>query len=81
MKLIKKNNLGTTIEIDDLTLINMLHEAIWQKGNISAYGREHIYLSKPKLWIKGKNPKKILEDAAKTILKEIKEFKEKIKNM
>ncbi len=79
MKLVKKNEEGVTLEIDDLTLINMLHETIWKKGGVSAYGREHIYLAKPQIWVKGKNARKILEDAANTVLKEIKEFKEKLK--
>jgi DNA-directed RNA polymerase subunit L len=60
----------------NLTLINLLNEKIWkQRVEMTAYKKEHPYLSQPILMVKGKNPKKAVLDAADEMIEDIKEFR------
>ncbi|MEM7819244.1 MAG: DNA-directed RNA polymerase subunit L [Candidatus Aenigmatarchaeota archaeon] len=72
------------IEIhDNLTLVNLINENIWkQKGvDFSAYSQQHPYLSKPVLIVKGKDPKKIVIEAAEQIIEDVKEFRKHFQNV
>jgi DNA-directed RNA polymerase subunit L len=70
------------IEIDDLTLANLLNENLWKmKVDFASYSREHPYLSKPQITVKGKNPKKLLLDAAEQIISDCKELQEQLKRI
>jgi DNA-directed RNA polymerase subunit L len=60
----------------NLTLVNLLNEKIWkQRVYVSAYKKEHPYLSQPILLVRGKNPKKAVMDAADEIIEDIKELR------
>ncbi len=67
------------VKIDDLTLVNLLNEAIWKKAtkalDYSAYNKDHPYLSQPVLTVKGKDPKKAVLDAADNIIDNVKKLK------
>jgi DNA-directed RNA polymerase subunit L len=66
------------IEMDDLTLVNLLNENIWkQKIKYSAYSVDHPYLSKPILLVKGKNPKHSMFEAADRIIEDVEELRKK----
>lgn len=67
------------VEIDNLTLANLLNEKLWQQSGIdfAAYSVDHPYLAKPVLVIQGKNPKKALLDAADAVLEDISELRKK----
>lgn len=57
------------------TLANLLREKLWAEGaQQAAYMKEHPYLSTTKVIVHGKNPKKLLENAAQAIADEAKEF-------
>ncbi len=69
------------IEVDDITLVNLLHENIWKNDGFSGYSKQHPYLSKPVLTVKGSNPKKTLMAAADDIISDIKELRKQAKNL
>ena len=66
---------------DNMTLINLLNENLWQqKIDVAAYTREHIYLTDPVLLIRSKDPKKHLPDAAEQIVADVETLRKKLKN-
>ncbi len=70
------------IEIhDDTTLVNLLHENVWNDKGFSTYTKKHPYLSNPVLTIKGSNPKKTLLNAAEQAVSDVKEMKKQVKNL
>jgi len=79
VKIIEKSDDKIKVEIDDLTLVNLLNENVWHQKGISAYSREHPYLSKPVLMVRGKNPEKMILDAAEEIIKDCKELQNQLK--
>jgi DNA-directed RNA polymerase subunit L len=68
------------VEIDDVTLVNLLNEKIWKQRGIefSAYNIEHPYLSKPVITVRSKNPKKALIDAADKIIDDVDAIRKKL---
>jgi len=66
------------ISLDDLTLVNLLNENLW-KGKIkySAYSVDHPYLSKPVLVVNSKGPKESLLGAAKHVIADTRELRNK----
>ncbi len=63
------------VEGEDHTLLNMLKENAWKTGaNQASYMIKHPYMSVPKIIIRGKDPKKILSDAAQLAVDDAKEF-------
>jgi len=68
------------VELDNLTLANLINENLWkQKIDYAAYSKKHPYLSNPQLVVKGKNPKKLLIDAANQIIEDCKELQAQLK--
>ena len=64
------------IEVDDLTFVNLLNEALWkEKIEWAAWAREHPYLTKPVVSVKAKDPKKALIAAAEQIQADIEAIK------
>jgi DNA-directed RNA polymerase subunit L len=64
------------------TFLNLLRENAWKAGSKQAsYMTEHPYLSEPKLTVRGKNPKKILDSAAQMIIDQTKEFEKEFKRV
>jgi len=62
---------------DNLTLVNLVNENIWQQKGIevSGYSMQHPYLSQPVLIVKSKNPKKSVTDAALQIVDDVKDVR------
>ncbi len=82
IKILENENDRLKIEVDDLTLVNLLNEAVWnEKIDYAAYTVDHPYLSKPVLFVKSKDPKKTLLDAAATILKDITALRKEFQNV
>jgi len=75
---LKKKKDMLNINVDDLTLVNLLNENLW-KGKIdySAYSVDHPYLSRPVVVVKSKDPKKSLLDAAEKIIFDVRELRKK----
>jgi len=72
-----ENKLVIEIKGEDHTLLNLLREAAWRAGaDQAAYMREHPYLTEPKLIIRGKNPKRILQKAIQLVIDDLKEAKQ-----
>ncbi len=70
-----ENKIVVEVRGEDHTLLNLLREACWTEGADQAtYMIEHPYLSQPKIIVRGKNPKKILINAAQLIIDQIEEF-------
>ena len=64
------------------TFLNLLRENAWKAGSKQAsYITEHPHLSEPKLVIRSKNPKKILDDATQMIIDQAKEFEKEFKRV
>ncbi len=65
---------------DNLTLVNLLNENLWQqKIDAAAYTREHIHLTPPILLVRSKDPKKHLLAAAEQIVEDVEELRKKLK--
>ena len=78
VRILEKTKDMLKIEMDDLTLVNLLNERLWkQRINYSAYAIDHPYLSRPILTIKSKFPNKSLMNAAQSIIEDAKELKKK----
>jgi DNA-directed RNA polymerase subunit L len=78
IRILEKSDESVKIEVRDEnhTLLNLLREKCWQAGASQAsYMIEHPYLSYPKVFVKAKNPKKVLLDAAQMITADASEFK------
>ncbi len=57
------------------TLVNLLRKKLWEAGaDQAAFMREHPYLSMPKIIVYGKNPMKLLDNAAQKIIDQAEEF-------
>ncbi|NOX71634.1 MAG: DNA-directed RNA polymerase subunit L [Candidatus Micrarchaeota archaeon] len=70
-----KEKIGIEVIGEGHTLLNILKEEAWSAGAKQAsYIIKHPYMSKPKIIVRGKNPKKVLMDAAQRIVDESKEF-------
>lgn len=77
VKVLENEDTKLKIEVDDLTLVNLVNENIWeQKGvEVSAYAMEHPYLSQPVLTVRAKNPKKALLDACQQAADDAKDLR------
>ena len=79
LKVIEQDKEKLKVEIDDLTLVNIIHENLWKtKIDYSAYVKEHPYLSQPVILVKSKDPKKSLIEAAEKIVEDCDVLKKKI---
>lgn len=72
MKIVKKDKNELQIEIDDLTLCELLRNELWDDKSVTlaSYSRKHPE-ENPVLRVisEGKTPKKALSDAVKRLLK------------
>ncbi len=84
MKIImdKKNELEIEITGETHTLCNALRKTLMEDKDVeaAAYVIEHPIIGEPKLYIKAKNPKKSLQNAAEIIKSRCEEFKELIES-
>ncbi|HHY00764.1 MAG TPA: DNA-directed RNA polymerase subunit L [Methanothermobacter sp.] len=84
MKIItdKKNELEIEITGETHTLCNTLRKTLMEDKDVesAAYVIEHPIIGEPKLYIKAKNPKKSLKNAAETLKSRCEEFKELIES-
>lgn len=84
MKIItdKKNELEIEITGETHTLCNALRKTLMEDKDVeaAAYVIEHPIIGEPKLYLRGKNPKKSLKTAAETLQSRCKEFKELIES-
>ena len=66
---------------DNLTLVNLINENLWnEKIDYAAYSQDHPYLSKPRIVIKSKDPKKALISAAEQVIDDVKELRKQAEN-
>ncbi len=79
MKVIKETKKEFEVEITGEThsLCNTLRKTLMQDEDVeaAAYVIEHPIIGQPKLYIKGKNPKKSLQTAAETVKSRSEELK------
>ncbi len=80
VKVIEEREDVMKVEIDDVTLINLLNEKIWKQRGIefAAYNIEHPYLAKPVITVRSKNPKKSLIDAADKVIDDVDALRKKL---
>lgn len=80
MKIIsdKKNELEIEITGETHTLCNALRRTLMEDKDVeaAAYVIEHPIIGEPKLYVRAKNPKKSLKNAAETLKSRCDEFKE-----
>jgi len=78
VKVLEQDKEKLKVEVDDLTLVNLLHENLWKtKIDYSAYVKDHPYLSQPVILVKSKNPKQSLVDAADKIIEDCETIQKK----
>ncbi|MEM5797773.1 MAG: DNA-directed RNA polymerase subunit L [Candidatus Aenigmatarchaeota archaeon] len=76
------NKIVIEVRGEDHTLLNILREACWQEGAEQAsYMIEHPYMSQPKLIVYGKNPRKIVANAAQVVIDLAQEFLSEAKKL
>ena len=80
IKILEEGEEILKVEVDDVTLVNLLNEKIWKQRGIgySAYNIDHPYLSKPVITVKSKNPKKALIDAADRVIDDVDALRKKL---
>ncbi|MBI4014714.1 MAG: hypothetical protein HY365_02045 [Candidatus Aenigmarchaeota archaeon] len=79
MKVLSEEGDMLKMEVDDLTLANLINENLWkQKIDYAACNLAHPYLAKPVLTVKAKNPAKAVKDAAEQALADVQELKKKL---
>ncbi len=80
MKIIKNTKKEFEIEItgESHSLCNTLRKTLMEDEDVeaAAYVIEHPIIGEPKLYVKGKNPKKSLLTAAETVKSRCDEFKD-----
>ena len=85
MKIIKdtKNELEIELEGESHTLCNVLRKILMEDEDVraAAYVIEHPIIGEPKLYIRGKNPRKSLMKAAETLKSRCEELKNLIKSV
>ncbi len=83
LRIVKKGEKELVVETrgETFTLTNLLREYLWKESKVSeaAQYKEHPYLAEPKVFVKVKegSPLAALRSAARSALKDVKEFKEK----
>lgn len=72
-KIIKQEKDKLVVEMESLTLANLLNEYLWNIRGVKFAGfvKEHPYLTKPKLLVSATDPKKALKTACEKILKDV----------
>lgn len=80
-KILKEDDGQMVIEINDLTLANLLAEYLWEVRGVKFAGmvREHPYLEKPKVIVSASDPRKSVESAAKKIAEDAESLKKHAK--
>ncbi|MFH0832762.1 MAG: RpoL/Rpb11 RNA polymerase subunit family protein [Candidatus Aenigmatarchaeota archaeon] len=79
VKVLEKDKNKLKIELDDLTLVNLLNEKLWErKVELSSYAVAHPYLSKPVLLVKSKDPKKSLINSSGKIVTYVRELRKEV---
>ena len=85
VKVLEKKKDTLIIEIEGVrhTLPNALRNELWNDSSVTlaAYEKKHPYLGNPKLIIKGKNPRKSLQDAIKRTQDKIRLFEREFKKV
>lgn len=82
LNVLEKGNEKIVLEVhgETHTFLNLLRENTWKSGSKqTSYMIEHPYLSEPKLMVRGKDPKKILDKAAQMVIDQAKEFQKEFK--
>ena len=74
-----KEKIKIELKGESETLSHLLAEQAWQEGAEASAVREHPFMVEPKILVKGKNPKKILEKAAGSLETQTDEFREEFK--
>jgi len=79
MKVIKETKKEFEVEItgESHSLCNTLRKTLMEDDDVeaAAYVIEHPIIGQPKLYVKGKHPKKSLQTAAETVKSRSEEFK------
>jgi DNA-directed RNA polymerase subunit L len=75
----EKNLLKLEFEDETETLTQLLATQVWNEGGEAAAVREHPFIEKPKLIVKGSKPTKILLKASTALQEQCDEFKEEFK--
>ena len=82
-KIVKQEGNNVVVEMESLTLANLLNEYLWNIRGVKFAGfvKEHPYLAKPKLLVSATDPKKALKTACEKILKDIETLRKQIKKI
>ena len=81
VKVLENNKDLLKLEFEDETetLTQLLATQVWAEGGEAAAVREHPFIEKPKLVVKGSKPEKLLLKSTKALQEQCDEFKEEFK--
>ena len=81
VKVLENNKDLLKLEFEDETetLTQLLATQVWAEGGEAAAVREHPFIEKPKLVVKGNKPEKLLLKSTKALQEQCDEFKEEFK--
>ncbi|MFH0929489.1 MAG: RpoL/Rpb11 RNA polymerase subunit family protein [Candidatus Aenigmatarchaeota archaeon] len=75
----EKDLLKLEFEDETETITNLLATQVWNEGGEAAAVREHPFIEKPKLIVKGSKPEKLLLKSTKALQEQCDEFAEEFK--
>lgn len=81
IKKLDENNI--IIESDDITLLTLLSEYLWNVTGVEFCGveREHPFLKNPKLVLRARDPKQAIEKAKEKIIEDLEKIRKKISKL
>jgi len=75
----KKEELKLEFEDETETLTQLLATQVWKEGGEAAAVREHPFIEKPNLVVRGKNPERVLKKASTALEEQCNEFEEEFR--
>lgn len=80
LKVLKNEKNMLEIEVPDVTIVNLIHEKIWENNGMSAYKKDHPYMSQPRLQVRGPKAKQDMLKAADSIIKQCKDLRKMVEH-
>ena len=75
LKIVDEENFKLEVKGETETITHLIARNVWELDGEAAAIKEHPFIEEPKIVVNAKNPKKILEKAAKRVQEQCDEFK------
>lgn len=78
----RSGKLSVRVNGETHSFLNLLRENAWKRGcDQASYIIENPYMSEPKIIVRGKDPKDILDRSAKLVVKQAKDFRKEFRRV